>query len=202
MRPVQPALACALFAACCLAAPAAAPAPAQAKAPPANAATAAMQALVPPPRPEDVAAIPALLAALYDTISGPAGPRDWLRLRSLFLPEARLTRSVPGPDGVTQLRSMNVAEFIAAATPVLAKEGFYETGLVNRMDRYGNIAQIFTSYASRHAPDEVPFQLGINSMQFVFDGNRWWVLSILWDIERPGNPLPPSMTPPASPAQK
>jgi hypothetical protein len=175
---------------------AAAPALAQPRPPAANAATAALQAMVPQPRPEDVASIPALLTAVYDTISGPAGTRDWIRFRSLFLPGARLTRSTPGPDGITGIKSMNVAEFIAAAGPVLAKEGFYETGLVNRVDRFGGIAQIFTSYESRHATTDAPFQRGINSMQFVSDGQRWWIVSILWDIERAGNPLPPAMTPP------
>jgi len=33
----------------------------------------------------------AIIAALYNVISGPAGERDWNRLRSLFLPDARLT---------------------------------------------------------------------------------------------------------------
>ena len=46
----------------------------------------------PPPqaRPEDVASMDAILAALYDVISGPAGKkRDWNRMRSLFIPEPR-----------------------------------------------------------------------------------------------------------------
>jgi len=63
------------------------------------------------------------------------------------------------------------------------------------VQRFGNIAQVFTSYASSTAPKARPFQRGINSMQLMFDGQRWWVLSILWDTERPGNKLPKSMTP-------
>jgi hypothetical protein len=31
-------------------------------------------------------------------------------------------------------------------------------------------------------------------MQLLNDGKRWWVLSILWDTERSGNPVPKSMT--------
>jgi hypothetical protein len=30
-------------------------------------------------------------------------------------------------------------------------------------------------------------------MQLMYDGKRWWVVSILWDIERPGNALPKAM---------
>ena len=35
-----------------------------------------------------------------------------------------------------------------------------------------------------------PFGRGINSIQLFHDGDRWWVVSVLWDNERPGNPLP------------
>jgi hypothetical protein len=30
----------------------------------------------------------------------------------------------------------------------------------------------------------------INSIQLFHDGDRWWVMSVLWDNEREGNPLP------------
>lgn len=36
----------------------------------------------------DVAEIDGIIKALYDVISGPAGPRDWNRFRSLYHPEA------------------------------------------------------------------------------------------------------------------
>ena len=42
------------------------------------------------PRPEDVATPDAIIKAMYDTISGPAGKRNWYRERSLFLDGARL----------------------------------------------------------------------------------------------------------------
>ena len=32
---------------------------------------------------------------------------------------------------------------------------------------------------------------GINSIQVVNDGQRWWVASVVWDTERPNNPIPP-----------
>src|SRR5438552_15817010 len=50
----------------------------------------------PPPRanPTDVASADAIIAALYDVISGPAGQaRDWNRFRSLFARGARLIPS-------------------------------------------------------------------------------------------------------------
>ena len=53
-----------------------------------------------PPRanPADVASVDAIIAALYDVISGPAGQaRDWTRFRSLFVPGARLIPTIHPP---------------------------------------------------------------------------------------------------------
>lgn len=149
-------------------------------------------AFAPAPHPGDTASVPALLNAVYASISGPAGPRDWDRFRALFLPEARLAAGSLR-DGKAGLRQWSVGQFVAEAAPSMEKSGFYETALVSKVQRFGNVAAIFSSYASRHAPGEKPFARGINSMQFLFDGKRWWVLSIAWDAERPGNALPADM---------
>lgn len=150
-----------------------------------------LAAKVPAPKPEDVKSMDAILGAIYDVISGPAGDRDWSRFRSLFLPQARFTQAEKTPEGATVIFSWDVDEFVRDATTVFAKEGFYEKAIVNRPDTYGNVAQVFSSYESRRGVKEKPFQRGINTIQLLNDGTRWWVVSILWDSERPGNPLPP-----------
>ncbi|HEY6765130.1 MAG TPA: hypothetical protein VI386_10180 [Candidatus Sulfotelmatobacter sp.] len=150
-----------------------------------------LAAKVPAPKPEDVKSLDAILAAIYDVISGPAGDRDWNRFRSLFLPQSRFTQTSPAPDGKsTVVISWNEEEFIHDASDLFTKEAFYENAIVNEPDVYGNMAQVFSSYESRHKAGEKPFQRGINSIQLLNDGKRWWVLSILWDAERPDNPLP------------
>ena len=58
-------------------------------------------------------------------------------------------------------------------------------------DIYGNIAQVFSTYASYHkADDKKPFARGINSFQLLNDGKRWWVITIYWQGETPENSLP------------
>lgn len=150
---------------------------------------------VPAPRAEDVKSIDAILHAIYDVISGPAGDRDWNRFRSLFVPEARFTSTVPSRTaGGPPIRLLSVDEFIAGAGEYFKTTAFYESAIVNRVQRFGSIAQVFSSYGSRHAPGEKPFTRGINSIQLFYDGSRWWVLSILWDEESPSNPLPDDMS--------
>ena len=145
---------------------------------------------VPAAKAEDVKSMDAILRAIYDVISGPTGGRNWNRFRSLFLPQARFTQVATAPDGSKTVITWSVDEFVRDAGEVFSKEPFYEKSIVNRPETFGNITQVFSSYASRHSPADKPFERGINSIQLLNDGKRWWVLSILWDSEREGNPLP------------
>jgi hypothetical protein len=147
-------------------------------------------ASVPAPKPDDVKSIDAIMTAVYDVISGPPGERDWSRFRSLFLPTARLTAATKGADGSVRLRPMSADDYAKLAGGYFLKNGFFEHPIVNRVQTFGNVAQVFSSYESRHAAGEAPFARGINSFQLLNDGKRWWVVSILWDEERPDNPLP------------
>jgi hypothetical protein len=152
----------------------------------------AQPAPVPAPAPQDVATEESITRALYDVISGPAGgTRNWDRMKSLFLPEARLIPAGRAPDGGYRMRVMTLEDWIAGATPYFAREGFYERELAHRSDAFGQIVHRFSTYESRHAEsDSTPFARGINSIQLFNDGKRWWVVNIMWDAERPGLVIP------------
>jgi hypothetical protein len=145
---------------------------------------------VPAASPDDVKSVDNILAALYAVISGPAGERDWNRFRSLFMPNARLTSAEKSPDGAIHVRPNTVEDYVRLGGTYFLKNGFFEKPIVSRVQTFGNVAQVFSSYESRHAPGEAPFARGINSFQLAYDGKRWWVVNVLWDEERPDNPLP------------
>jgi len=143
----------------------------------------------------DVASIDSIINASYDVISGPAGqPRDWERERSLFFPGARLipTASKPG-DNESRLapQILDVEGYIARVEPLFRDQGVYETELARRTEQFGQIAQVWSTYESRHHPDEPePFMRGINSFQLFHDGTRWWIVNIYWQHESAAHPLP------------
>lgn len=142
-------------------------------------------------RVEDVSSEEAIVRALYDVISGPAGPRDWSRMRSLFVPDARLIPTGLTPDGSGRIRVMTLEQYIASAGPYFQREGFFERERSHRSDGFGQIVHRFSTYESRHAAaDSTPFARGINSIQLFNDGKRWWVVSIMWDAERAGLVIP------------
>jgi hypothetical protein len=142
--------------------------------------------------PADVGSIDAIVAAVYDVISGPAGEaRDWDRWRSLFIPEARLIPTGVNPNGQVGYRVMTPEDYAQNSGPYLEETGFFEVEVGRVTEEFGQIAHLFSSYESRRTlEDEEPFARGINSFQLFSDGQRWWVVSIMWDSERPTNPIP------------
>jgi hypothetical protein len=133
----------------------------------------------------------AIVAALYDAISGPAGERDWDRFRSLFAPGARLIPSVMDSTGRARAGVLTVDDYIRLAQEYFKDNGFFERETSYRTEAFGSIAHRWSVYESRRAAeDPQPFQRGINSIQLLKDGERWWVVSIFWDGERPDNPIP------------
>lgn len=143
-------------------------------------------------RPADVRSPDAILAALYDVISGEKGKaRDWARFRSLFAPGARLIPTSPRPDGGTNVRVLSADDYASTIGPRLEQSGFFEREIARTTESYGNVMHAFSTYESRRlASDPAPFARGINSIQLLKDGERWWVVTIFWDSERPGNPIP------------
>jgi hypothetical protein len=142
---------------------------------------------------DDVRSIESILTATYDVISGPAGKkRDWDRFRSLFYPGARLIPTGKRPNETeVRARVLTPDDYVERSAPFLEKEGFFERGVSNKIEKFGNIAQVFSTYESRHnADDAQPFQRGINSFQLVNDGKRWWIMTIMWEAETPENPIP------------
>jgi len=141
----------------------------------------------------DGKSIDSMVTALYDVISGPAEQkRDWNRFRALFAPGAHLVPVSPQPEGGFAGRVLSVEDYIARAEPLFANQGFYEQEAGRRSEQWGHIAHVFSAYESRRAQGEKPFMRGINSIQLINDGRRWWILSVLWDRETPDQPLPES----------
>jgi len=145
-----------------------------------------------PPDPKDVVSSEAIVMAVYDVISGPAGQkRNWDRMRTLFVPDARMIATGKRQSGEITRRVMSVEDYINNSGSFLEKEGFFEKEIGRTTEQFGNIVHVFSTYESRKsAADEKPFMRGINSIQLWFDGKRWWVITILWQSESKDYPIP------------
>jgi len=143
--------------------------------------------------PADVESIDAIITAAYDSISGPAGvKRDWERERSLYYPGARLIPTAkPGANDDLAPQMLDVDGFTARVESYFSEHGFYEREIARRTEQFGNIAHVWSTYESRHNPDDPePFMRGINSIQLFYDGSRWWIVTIYWQQETTEHPIP------------
>ena len=132
--------------------------------------------------------IETLLPALYACISGPAGAaRDWARFRDLHLPEAVSLRTVIDADGRPRAEVFTLDTYIANVTPYFAANDFFEFETSQRIERFGQVAHVWSRYDARPSPDSpVLLKRGANSVQLYHDGTRWWIVSTIWDNERQG----------------
>lgn len=139
----------------------------------------------------DVETVEAIVAALYASISGPAGePRDWDRLRSLFLPTARMIPVQRGPEGQVRYRALTVEEYIQGSGQMIESMGFREIEVARRVERFGDVAHVFSTYEGYREGMEEPMLSGLNSIQLIHDGDRWSVASLAWSPATPDLPIP------------
>lgn len=139
--------------------------------------------------------IGAAVKDLYASISFQEGKEpDIALLRSLFHPEGMLTSMTDRGPSVMRLetfvslfREQMEAGYINA---------FLEKEIAARIETFGNIAQVFSTYeAIITGPEEAQKVRGINSIQLFKQDGRWRVLSILWDEEREERVIPEDYLP-------
>ncbi|MGH8171576.1 MAG: hypothetical protein ACREPX_00420, partial [Rhodanobacteraceae bacterium] len=132
--------------------------------------------------------IETLVKAMYECISGAAGaPRDWARFRYLQRPDAISLRTVIDANGNPRAEAFNVDGYIANVEPFFAETSFFEIEIDHRIERFGQVAHVWSRYEARPAPDSsILLKRGANSIQLFNDGTRWWVVSTIWDNERDG----------------
>ncbi len=132
------------------------------------------------------------IKTLYAVISGEKGEaRDWDLFKYLFKPDAKLIPSGKDKEGVYKIRYMKPADYIKSSGKWLVENGFFEKEIHRKVDVFGNITQVFSTYESfKSEADGTPFMRGINSIQLLNDGNRWWIINIYWTQETKENPIP------------
>ena len=137
------------------------------------------------------------IETLYEVISGEKGEkRNWGLFNYLFHEDAKLIPSGKNQEHVTIARFITPSDYINSSGTWLVENGFYEIEIHRKTDRFGHMAQVFSTYESYHSKlDATPFMRGINSIQLVNDGQRWWILNIYWMQENEANPIPETYLP-------
>jgi hypothetical protein len=136
----------------------------------------------------DVLTIDSLIRTLYECVTcSPGAAPQFERDRALFVKDPLICA-----DRAEGMRRMTLDEWMAGAEPILAS-GFYEAEIARQEMRFGRIAHVTSVYEARLSKDAPLLKRGINSLQLLREGGRWWILSIVWDNERSDNPIPASL---------
>ncbi len=125
-------------------------------------------------------------AALDAAITGPAD-QDRACMKALLIPDARLMFVSLGADGAPTYRIETLDSWIvrikARGHAVLE-----EKQLKFRLERYGNIAHLWSTYTLHSEGTQVA--RGINSIQAIKEAGGWRVTGILVQAESVTAPLP------------
>lgn len=138
--------------------------------------------------PADAAAIPAAIDA---AITGPAD-RERECMQALFIPEARLVAVTVAADGKSSYTVLTLDDWIAHVK-ARGHSMLEEKQLKFHTQHYGNIVHLWSTYALHS--DGKQIARGINSIQAIKEANGWRILSILWQAESPGAPIPKEYQP-------
>jgi hypothetical protein len=138
-----------------------------------------------PSEPEDIT------AALDAAISGPAN-KDRACMKALLTPEARLMFVSLGAGGAPSHRLETLDDWIARIK-ARGHAMLEEKQLKCRIERYGNIAHLWSSYTLQSDGKQVA--RGINSIQAIKEAGGWRVAGIMVQAESITAPLPKEYLP-------
>lgn len=145
---------------------------------------------------QDRATPESVVAASYQAISGPAGAkRDFARIAAICTPDVRFVMVTYVPHNSSSTRSMNLGEFEQAYDQMMEGRAFYETGVRQQVEGFGDVATVLSTYESRDAPAAAPFARGLNSYLLVKSADGWRIQTIFWENEAPGVTLPAKYLP-------
>lgn len=139
---------------------------------------------------DDVSNIDGIITAMYDVISGPAGQRDWGRFSSLFNESATMGVITQTEDGELRYVTMTPGQYIERNDEYFEKNGFWEEEITKKVFQFGEIATVHTSFNIKTNKDGEVTRRGINTVQLVYEQNRWWITNITWNNERDDNKIP------------
>jgi hypothetical protein len=130
-------------------------------------------------------------AALDAAISGPAD-KDRACMTALLIPEARMMFVSLGADGALSYRLETVDEWIARIK-ARGHAVLEEQQLKFHIERYGNIAHLWSSYTLHSDGKQVA--RGINGIQAIKEAGGWRVTGIMVQAESATAPLPKEYLP-------
>lgn len=134
---------------------------------------------------KDVKSIDAIINAYYDVVSGSSSePWEFERDKYIHSENAVIIRL--DDNGKAESHTLE-AEYIPIG--LSPKEDFYEKELKRKVSKYGNIAQVWSSFEIRTNPKTESNIRGLNSIQLHYENGRWFIDSWTCEMESAKSPV-------------
>lgn len=136
----------------------------------------------PPEKEQDFSTLDSVIGAMYEAVSGPERGIDMALQRQVFSPDARLIRMGLGEDGKPWRKTMTINEYVEDAGEYLQSTDFYEYETGQQVVLCPPFAHVLSEYEAKGDPDSDDLILsGVNSIQCLHDGQRWWIYQLTWN---------------------
>ena len=140
---------------------------------------------------DNVSTLDGIIKAYYDVVTVKKGEKASYERDSLIhWPNVSVGAAGVNKSGKPAIHYMSLKEYHRLADPGLEKDGFYEKELSRKVEKFGSIYHVWSTYESRNEPTGPIIERGINSIELFYDGTRFWILGWFYDGERKDNPIP------------
>ena len=140
---------------------------------------------------DDVSTLDGIIKAYYAVVTVKKGEKpSYERDSLLHLTNAGVGGVQMNKEGIPVLKNITLKEFHRLSDPMVEKEGFYENEISRKVEKFGAVYHVWSTYESKLTAEGEVTARGINSIELFFDGKRFWITSWIFDEERKDNPLP------------
>ena len=140
---------------------------------------------------DEVGTLDGIMKAYYNVVTVKKGEKvSYERDSLLHIADAQVGWNQQGKDGKPHLKMVSLKEYHKMSDEYLEKNGFYEIETSRKVEKFGSIYHVWSTYESRNKPGGEVIERGINSIELFFDGTRFWIITWVFDAERTDNPIP------------
>lgn len=140
---------------------------------------------------DNVSTLDGIIKAYYDVVTVKKGEKvSYERDSLLHIPAAHVGSGYIDKQGKQKFSYMTLKQYHKLADPSLSQSGFDEREIARRVEKFGSIYHVWSTYESRNTHDGPVTERGINSIELFYDGTRFWILGWFYDGERKDNPIP------------
>ncbi len=140
---------------------------------------------------DEVATLDGIIKAYYDVVTvKKGGTVSYERDSLLHAPGAAVGMAQYDKKGKVLLKIISLKKFHQLSDSSLQADGFYENEIGRKVERFGAVYHVWSTYESKKTAEGTVEDRGINSIELYFDGTRFWILSWFFDTENKDRPIP------------